>query len=144
VRVDFRYLVREDRDQATWVKRSDETALRDRLLWLVGDVDQVDELARELGRSRSMVNRYKSRQESLSASRKLLLQQESNRVEDLEKQTREAVDAAFMAGRMYFRGLPLTPGAGRVVCRWPSTRPARACCPTSFRTSSPRRCSRPS
>ena len=48
-------------------------AARDRLVWLAGDSDQVDQLARDLHRSRAMVRKYEPRRESLSAARRLLL-----------------------------------------------------------------------
>lgn len=107
--VDFRFLASEERTESTWVKKSGETALLYRLVWLCGDSDQVDHLARELYRSRSMVKKYKPRRESLNPARKLLLQQEENRVEDLERLAREAIAAAWMAGKMYFRGRSMAP-----------------------------------
>lgn len=108
-RVDFRFLAREERTESAWIKRSAETALHERLMWLCGDNEHVEHLARELYRSRAMVRKYKSRRESLNPARRLLLQQEENRGEDLDKLAREAVAAAFMAGKMYFRGRPLSP-----------------------------------
>ena len=56
-----------------------------------------------------MVRKYKPRRDSLNAPRKLLLQQEENRVKDLVKRVREAVAAAWMAGRLYFRARPIAP-----------------------------------
>ena len=109
VRVDFRYLTRDERTESIWVKRSAEAALYDRLVWLCGDSDNVDECARALNRSRAMVKKYKPRRESLSPARKLLLQQEENNVEDLEKRVRDTIEAAWMAGRMYFRGRGISP-----------------------------------
>lgn len=109
VRVDFRYLPFEERTESAWVKRSDETALQERLVWVVGDKEQVDHCARELGRSRAMVRKYEPRRESLNPARKLLLQQEQNRLEDLEGELRGLVDAAFMSGHMYFRARTITP-----------------------------------
>jgi hypothetical protein len=109
VRVDFRFLVAEERTESTWVKRSAEAALEARLIWVVGDSEQVDEVARQLARSRAMVRKYEPRRESLNPARKLLLQQEQNKVEDLEVEVRKAVDAAWMAGRMYFRGRVIRP-----------------------------------
>jgi hypothetical protein len=109
VKVDFRFLTREERMDSGWVKRSAETALHHRLVWLAGDSDHADELVRELHRSRGMVKKYKPRRESLHAARKLLLQQEENRSEELEGLVREAVAAAWMAGRMYFRGRSFAP-----------------------------------
>lgn len=109
VRVDFRFLAREERAESVWIKRSREAALHDRLVWLCGDSDHVDHLARELYRSRAMVKKYKPRRESLNPARKLLLQQEENRAEDLETLAREAIANAWMTGAMYFRGRALSP-----------------------------------
>jgi hypothetical protein len=109
VRVDFRYLAREERTESAWVKKSGESALYGRLVWLCGDSDNVDQNARELYRSRAMVKKYKPRRESLNPARKLLLQQEENHVEDLEKLARETIAAAWMAGTMYFRGRGISP-----------------------------------
>lgn len=108
-RIDFRFLAREERTESAWVKRSGESALYDRLVWLCGDTDNVDQRARELYRSRAMVKKYKPRRESLNPARKLLLQQEENRAEDLETRAREAIAAAWMAGKMYFRGRSMSP-----------------------------------
>ena len=91
------------------MRKSGETALHDRLVWLCGDSEAVDERARELHRSRAMVKKYKPRRESLNPARKLLLQQEENRAEDLEKRARDAIAAAWMDGRMYFRGRGISP-----------------------------------
>lgn len=109
VRVDFRYVAREERTESNWVKRSGEAALHDRLVWVCDDTDHVDHLARELYRSRAMVKKYKPRRESLNSARKLLLQQEENRGEDLEKLAGETIAKAWMAGRMYFRGRAISP-----------------------------------
>ena len=109
VRVDFRYLARDERADATWVVRSDETALRDRLVWLCGDSENVDERVRELYRSQAMVRKYNARRDSLNAARKILLLQEESRAEELEKDARDAIAAAWLDGRMYFRGRGITP-----------------------------------
>lgn len=109
LRVDLRFVAKDERTESTWVKRSAETALQDRLVWVCGESDQVDHTCRELYRSRQMVNKYKPRRESLNPARKLLLQQEENRVEDLERVVRDATAASFMAGRLYFRGRALIP-----------------------------------
>lgn len=109
VDLDFRFLAREERTESAWVKKSTETALHDRLVWLCGDSDQLDHLARDLCRSRAMVRKYKPRRESLNPTRKLLLQQEENRGEDLEKLVRDAIAAAWMAGKLYFRGRSIAP-----------------------------------
>jgi hypothetical protein len=107
--IDFRFLAREDRTESTWVKRSGESALYERLVWLCGDSDNIDDRARDLHRSRAMIQKYKPRRVSMSPARKLLLQQEENRAEDLEKLTRDTIAAAWMAGRIYFRGRSISP-----------------------------------
>ena len=109
VRVDFRFLVLYERTQSTWVKRSAETALKDHLIWVAGDSDNADYTARELHRSRVTVKKYQARRESLSAARKMLLQQEEIRAEELERKVRDAVAIAWMAGGLYFRGRPIAP-----------------------------------
>ena len=109
VRIDFRYLVTAERSNNTWVKGSTEVAFENKLLWISGDIEETERLAREFARSRAMVAKYKPRRESLNASRKLLLQQEENRVEDLEVRVREDVSATWMKGRMYFRGHAFSP-----------------------------------
>lgn len=107
--VDLRYLSVDERTESTWVRRSAELALENRLVWVSGDTDSVDHTARDLARSQAMVRKYKARRESLNAARKLLLQQEENRVEDLATAVRDAVAQAWMAGRMYFRGRAIAP-----------------------------------
>jgi hypothetical protein len=109
VRVDCRFLPSEERTESTWVRRSAESALADRLIWVAGESETVEQLSRELHRSRAMVSKYEPRRESLSGARKLLLQQEKNRIEDIEKRVREAIAEAWMAGRLYFRGRALSP-----------------------------------
>ena len=109
VRVDFRFLAKDERVESTWVRRSAEEALNNRLVWVCGDTDQLDHQIRELTRSRFMVRRYDPRKASLNASRKLLLQQEKNRLEDLSATVRTSVADAWMAGRLYFRGRVMIP-----------------------------------
>jgi hypothetical protein len=110
IRVDFRMLPQEERSEPTWIKRSDETALQERLIWVCGSPENMEQVAREYARSKAMLARFEPRRESLNAARKLLLQQEKNRAEDeLEPALRAAVSSAWMAGRFYFRGRPYTP-----------------------------------
>ncbi len=66
-------------------------------------------MARDYVRSRAMVKKYEPRRESLIPAKKLLLQQEQNNLEDLASRLRAAVDDAFMSGKMYFEGRPMTP-----------------------------------
>ena len=61
-------------------------------------------------RSQAMVRKFKPRRESLNAARRMLLQQEENRVEDLELRFRESVSTGFMAGEI--KGIaPIDPSA---------------------------------
>lgn len=109
VRVDFRFLPREDRTESTWVRRSAETALVNRLVWVCGDTDQLIDLARDLGSSRNMAKKYRPRRETLNPPRRQLLQEEETRSEDLLSKVRDAVAEAWMAGRLYFRGRTINP-----------------------------------
>lgn len=109
VTVDFRLLfAAADRSADDWVKASD-VRLHNRLVWVCGETEALEEQARELGRSREMVRKYDPRKESLPADRKLLLQQEKNRVEDLERMLQDLVAKTFHAGQLYFRGEPSRP-----------------------------------
>jgi hypothetical protein len=109
VRIDFRLLPAEERTASTWVKRSTEAAFVDRAVWVCGDTDAMTGHIRELARSRAMVSRCKPRRESLNPARKLLLQQEEIRAEELQEQVGEQVRRTWMAGSLYFRGRALTP-----------------------------------
>jgi hypothetical protein len=109
VRFDFRLLSRDERTDAVWVKRSAEAAFENLLVWVAGDTEDLDARARELVKSGQMVRLYRPRRESLNAGRKLLLQQEENRLEDLERSIKAVVGAAWLAGRVYFRGEVIDP-----------------------------------
>lgn len=108
--VDFRYLGAEARKSDEWVKKSAEGPLADRIVWIVGDPGQVDHLARELFRSRRMVDLHASRRESLSRPKQRLLLEEEARAEDLDSRLKEAVAGAFFEGTLIFRGRPAAPG----------------------------------
>jgi hypothetical protein len=109
LRVDLRYLAKDERGEAAWIKRSDETLLRGRIVWVCGPTEPVDEACRELHRSRSMVNKYSPRDTSLSPARRSLLVSEQARAEGLEAALKAALAACFMGGSMYFRGRQLAP-----------------------------------
>lgn len=110
IRVDFRMLPQEERGEAAWIRRSVETALEDRLIWVCASPEAMEQVAREYAKSKAMVARFEPRRESLNAARKLLLHQEKNRAEDdLQPALNAAVAASWMAGRFYFRGVPYTP-----------------------------------
>ncbi|WP_050725309.1 BREX system P-loop protein BrxC [Vulgatibacter incomptus] len=107
VSVDFRFL--KERDEAGWIKRSQDDNLRERLIWVASDRQQVQDLARDLARSQRMLQRYRGREASLPAEKKRLLLEEQLREEDLHQSLGSAVADAWMAGRIYFRGLELEP-----------------------------------
>src|SRR5262249_1154716 len=74
VRVDLRFLpLPAERADAAWIRRSAETTLRDRLVWVCGAPETAEEQCRELYRSRQMVLRYEPRRESLNIARQQLL-----------------------------------------------------------------------
>lgn len=109
ITVDFRLLFDADeRQPERWV-RSNEPRLHDRLVWICGDPELLYERATDLARAREMVRKYEPRRESLQADRKLLLQQEKNRVEDLATQVQQLVARTFLSGQIYFRGEPTRP-----------------------------------
>ncbi|MCY1013415.1 hypothetical protein OV079_49390 [Nannocystis pusilla] len=109
--VDFRFLADDERGDTIWIPRSNETALRNRLVWVCGRRNPVNECARELGKSRLMVEKYKGRRPSLPTARRHLLDLESDRADALEKRLRGVVADAFMGGTIYFRGDARQPGA---------------------------------
>ena len=109
--VDFRMLVREERADVTWVRKSGESALENRLVWVANEADDVDRWCREYHRSSQMVRAYEPRAESLNATRKILLLQEKTRKEDLLRdRVYPAIQAAFFTGSFYFRGRSIAPG----------------------------------
>jgi hypothetical protein len=104
VTVDFRFVPMESQDVATWVNRSSESAFEERILWVTGQFNQVKDAAREYGKSRRMVKRWSVKREIISNDKRRLLLEEESREEGLHKTLRESVGAAFMSGRIYFRG----------------------------------------
>lgn len=110
IHVDFRFVAQDQRSATQWIKLSDEAALRDRIVWVVGEARPVDDAARDLYRSRVMVRKYQPRKESLGQGKKLQLLTEEGRLDELDGQLRAAVEGAFMAGQIYFRGRSIEPG----------------------------------
>ncbi len=110
VTVDYRYLgAKEDRASTDWIRRSDQEALRDRIVWVVGEPGRIGQLARELCRARHMVRMNEPRKESLPREKQRLLIEEQARAEDLEVRVRDSVAEAFFDGSLYFRGRTLRP-----------------------------------
>jgi hypothetical protein len=110
VTFDFRYSTRkEERTSNTWVQKSDQEPLRDRILWVVGELGSITSVVREYAKSSRMVERYVSRRESLPRDKQRLLIEEQTRHEELESQAKAAVAEAFLDGQLYFRARALRP-----------------------------------
>ena len=105
--VDFQMTKGEGRDE--WVPRSASATYKDRFVWVVGDQDALRHAASKLVRSDRMVQRYAPRQSSLRDDQQRLLIEERNRADGAQLELTEAVKAVFMAGQIYFRGLPVEP-----------------------------------
>jgi Family of unknown function (DUF6079) len=106
--LDFQYQgVAADRSDTIWVQRSDAATQRERLLWVVGRLENLSTLARDLARSRHIVNRYEQRAQSLTLDRQRLLYEEMTRRDQLEEQVKTTVARVFMDGELYFRGRKL-------------------------------------
>lgn len=103
--VDFRYLSnQEDRNSTTWIQNSDSANLRDRIIWVVGKLNDLAAQARDLERSRHIVNKYESRRHSLSVEKQRLLSDEITRRDNLEKKVQTTIAQAFLDGELYFKG----------------------------------------
>jgi len=109
VQIDFRFVPTSEQAESNWIKQSEENALQNRVVWVCGDTDQMEQIARQLLQSKRMIEKFEPRKESLTPARKLLLQQENNRKEELQEQIRQTVTGAWLSGRMYFRSKPFTP-----------------------------------
>ncbi|EMI44537.1 BREX system P-loop protein BrxC [Rhodopirellula sp. SWK7] len=104
VTIDFRYLPNEDRGESDWIRQSDESALKNRLVWVCGDNETVREEVRELARSEAMVKKYRPRRENLSVQKRTCLNEEEIKLEDGTRKVKKAVEECFRAGTFYFRG----------------------------------------
>jgi hypothetical protein len=100
--VDFRYL-KDGREAATWVQKSAQDQLCNRIVWVVGE-GAIESTTRDLARSRKMIERYRPRWASLPKAKQQLVLEEEARLEDLEKSVQKAVAGAFHEGAIYFRG----------------------------------------
>ncbi|MCR9202528.1 MAG: BREX system P-loop protein BrxC [Planctomycetaceae bacterium] len=106
VTVDFRLVAAEDDlAQTEWKQRSQQADLANRLIWISGDIEELLEQARQLVRSRYMVNKYASRRESLSNAQRQLLNNEEVRIADRESSIAKAAELSWMSGQLYFRGV---------------------------------------
>ena len=102
--IDFRFLPAEDRGELTWIKKSDESALRNRLVWVCGENDAVKEEVSEVAKSQRMVNKYQPRRDSLSEHKRSCLREEEVKLEECIKKVRKYVAECWKSGAFYFRG----------------------------------------
>ena len=107
VTADFQFTRGERAD--VWVPRSDSPTHRDRIVWVVGDVDGPRHAATKLVQSERMIERYAARQSSMGDDKQRLLIDERSRRDAAQGALKEAVMAAFMAGELYFRGRQRSP-----------------------------------
>jgi hypothetical protein len=108
--LDLRCLPLDERVESVWVRRSaEDPQLKTRLLWLTGNSDAVEDLARELHRSAAIIQRYQPRRESLPPARQRLLLDEQTRRDALIPQLKQAIAQNWMEGTLYFQGRSLNP-----------------------------------
>ncbi|MFM8276100.1 MAG: hypothetical protein ACKN89_03735, partial [Cyanobium sp.] len=108
--LDLRCLPLEERLESAWVRRSaEDRQLKTRLLWIAGNRDGVEDLARELHRSAAIIQRYQPRRESLPPARQRLLLDEQTRRDALIPQLKRALAQNWLEGRLYFQGRSLDP-----------------------------------
>ena len=102
--LDFHYLTnQEDRREENWLKESDTVTRRERLVWVSGPTSGFEIKARELLRSRAMVERNQPRLASLSEAKKAALHHEQSRRDQLDDQVRGLVAELFLEGSLFFR-----------------------------------------
>jgi hypothetical protein len=110
VTIDLRFVTnQEERASADWTPRSTTEHLRDRILWVIGDPGQTEDLARTLAKSRRMIERHAPTRESLTDDKKRLLREEEALAEDHLTALRAALARAFHGGTVYFRGQTIVP-----------------------------------
>ncbi len=109
ITVDFRLLPSDAQDLTTWVNRSGESGFRDRIIWVAGLYQSVMDKARQLGKSKRMINRHAPGRASLPEKRLHLLRDEETRFEGLLDGFKKYVAEAFCSGRVYFRGADTDP-----------------------------------
>jgi hypothetical protein len=108
--LDLRCLPLDERVESSWVRRSaEDPQLKKRLLWIAGNSDAVEDLARELHRSAAIIQRYQPRRESLAPARQRLLLDEQTRRDALIPQLKQAIAQNWMEGTLYFQGRSLNP-----------------------------------
>ncbi|PZO41937.1 MAG: BREX system P-loop protein BrxC [Pseudanabaena frigida] len=111
--VDLRYSRdAKQRDATIWIAQSGQEVLRDRLVWVSGSGGDIPDLARQLVRSRHIIDKYQGRTATLSQDKqRLLIEEQSNR-DRLDTAVKDAIANAFIQGSMYFRGRQLDRAQG--------------------------------
>ena len=108
--LDLRCLPLDERVESTWIRRSaEDPLLKKRLLWIAGNSDAVEDLAKELHRSKAIIQKYQPRRESLPTARQRLLLDEQTRRDALIPQLKQAIAQSWMDGSLYFQGRSLNP-----------------------------------
>src|SRR5690606_7018006 len=69
-----------------------------------GDVEAPREAATQYVRSERIIERYDRSEASLSPDKRRLLTEERNRLDAARTELKRAVEKAFLAGMLYFRG----------------------------------------
>jgi hypothetical protein len=108
--LNLRCLPLDERVESTWIRRSaEDPLLKKRLLWIAGNSDAVEDLAKELHRSSAIIQKYQPRRESLPTARQRLLLDEQTRRDALIPQLKQAIAQSWMDGSLYFQGRSLNP-----------------------------------
>ena len=106
---ELHFVPTSEQDKATWVQESSSKKREHRIVWVVGNPEAIDDLARQYGRSRKMVQRYDAQRASLPTNKLQLLSQEKTREEQLLMELRKGVVSAFLDGMIYLRGETIIP-----------------------------------
>jgi hypothetical protein len=104
IEVDFRYLPEKATAKDQWVSQSDTGLLKNRVLWVAAENDEVREATTKLIRAERMIERYEGREASLTADKRRFLTEERNNQDDAQRALKKAVEGAFLQGSLYFRG----------------------------------------
>ena len=105
ITVDFRFLIKkEEKSDTVWIQKSAAEIYKNRIIWVVGSLETLQEGVRDLARSQNMVKRYGSRVQSIPPDKQRLYFEEQHRCEELEKQVKNATAERFISGKIYFQG----------------------------------------
>lgn len=106
--IDFQYMTnQEDRREERWLRESDQELRRNRLVWVSGSQGPLEAKAKELLRSKQMVERYGARQSNLGEGKRSAFHYEQSRMSQLDEQLGALVAETFLDGAVYFRSRKL-------------------------------------